>query len=249
MMSDSKNAGGDPSMDDILASIRKIISDDEARAQMTNQRTSGPQAPGQPARLSVVPPPESARPESPRNEPPRNEPRSRSAGQDDVLLLTEDLMEDPKAPPHTPGFGAPPSLQPSSLQPASLQPPGAPLRSEPPRPVEALRPAEPVNLDKTVMRAAERPRAPVPGPDAPLIDGSAAGAAADAFSRLSLAVQESVPTPAAGDPGLLVGGKQQTVEDLVKEMLRPMLKDWLDSNLPGIVERYVEREIVRLTRR
>lgn len=224
MMSDSKNAGGDPSMDDILASIRKIISDDEARAQMTNQRTSGPQAPGQPARLSVVPPPE----------PPRPEPRSRSAGHDDVLLLTEDLMEDPKAPPRTADIVAPPSLQP---------------RSEPPRPVEAFRPPEPQNLDKTVVRTAERTRVPDPSHEAPLIDGSAAGAAADAFSRLSLAVQESVPTPAAGDPGLLVGGKQQSIEDLVKDMLRPMLKDWLDRNLPGIVERYVEREIVRLTRR
>jgi cell pole-organizing protein PopZ len=224
MMSDSKNAGGDPSMDDILASIRKIISDDEARAQMTNQRTSGPQGPGQPARLSVVPPPE----------PPRPEPRPRSAGHDDVLLLTEDLMEDPKAPPRTADVVAPPILQP---------------RSEPPRPVETLRPPEPPNLDKTVVRAPQRARAQVPGPEAPLIDGSAAGAAADAFSRLSLAVQESVPTPAAGDPGLLVGGNQQTIEDLVKDMLRPMLKDWLDRNLPGVVERYVEREIVRLTRR
>lgn len=224
MMSDSKNAGGDPSMDDILASIRKIISDDEARAQMTSQRTSGPQAPGQPARLSVVPPPEPSRPEA----------RPRSAGHDDVLLLTEDLMEDPKAPPRTADIVAPPGLQP---------------RSEPPRPVEALRPPEPPNLDKTVVRAPERALAAVPSAEAPLIDGSAAGAAADAFSRLSLAVQESVPTPAAGDPGLLVGGNQQTIEDLVKDMLRPMLKDWLDRNLPGIVERYVEREIVRLTRR
>ena len=43
------------------------------------------------------------------------------------------------------------------------------------------------------------------------------------------------------------GGK--TLEDLVKEMLRPMLKEWLDRNLPPMVERYVEREIVRLTRR
>lgn len=32
-------------------------------------------------------------------------------------------------------------------------------------------------------------------------------------------------------------------------MLRPMLKDWLDTNLPPMVERYVEREIARLTRR
>ena len=225
-MSDPRNAGGDPSMDDILASIRKIISDDEARAQMTNQRTSGPQAPGQPARLSVVPPPEPA----------RSEPRSRSAGHDDVLLLTEDLMEDPKAPPRTADVVPPPSLQP---------------RSEPPRPVEAFRPPEPPRLAEAIVRAPEPARAPSAslGPDSPLIDGSAAGAAADAFSRLSLAVQESVPTPAAGDPGMMVGGKQQTIEDLVKEMLRPMLKDWLDRNLPGIVERYVEREIVRLTRR
>ena len=225
-MSDPRNAGGDPSMDDILASIRKIISDDEARAQMTNQRTSGPQAPGQPARLSVVPPPEPA----------RSEPRSRSAGHDDVLLLTEDLMEDPKAPPRAADVVPPPSLQP---------------RSEPPRPVEAFRPPEPPRLAEAIVRAPDPARAPSAslGPDSPLIDGSAAGAAADAFSRLSLAVQESVPTPAAGDPGMMVGGKQQTIEDLVKDMLRPMLKDWLDRNLPGIVERYVEREIVRLTRR
>ena len=130
------------------------------------------------------------------------------------------------------------------MAPPSLQP-----RSEPPRPVEAFRPPDPPSLDKTVVRAPERARAPVASAEAPLIDGSAAGAAADAFSRLSLAVQESVPTPAAGDPGLLVGGKQQTIEDLVKDMLRPMLKDWLERNLPSIVERYVEREIVRLTRR
>ena len=42
---------------------------------------------------------------------------------------------------------------------------------------------------------------------------------------------------------------RQDLEDIVKEMLRPMLKEWLDRNLPPMVERYVEREIVRLTRR
>ncbi|MEJ0009072.1 MAG: DUF2497 domain-containing protein [Alphaproteobacteria bacterium] len=39
-----------------------------------------------------------------------------------------------------------------------------------------------------------------------------------------------------------------TVEDLVLEVLRPMLKQWLDANLTGIVERLVEREIRKLTR-
>ena len=41
----------------------------------------------------------------------------------------------------------------------------------------------------------------------------------------------------------------RNLEDIVKELLRPMLKEWLDKNLPTMVERFVEREIVRLTRR
>ena len=41
----------------------------------------------------------------------------------------------------------------------------------------------------------------------------------------------------------------RVIEELVQETLRPMLKEWLDKNLPQVVERYVEREIVRLTRR
>ena len=40
----------------------------------------------------------------------------------------------------------------------------------------------------------------------------------------------------------------RTIEDLVKEMLRPMLKGWLDDNLPGLVERLVRAEIERVSR-
>jgi cell pole-organizing protein PopZ len=39
-----------------------------------------------------------------------------------------------------------------------------------------------------------------------------------------------------------------TVEELVKDMLRPMLKSWLDDNLPSMVERIVRTEIERLSR-
>lgn len=48
---------------------------------------------------------------------------------------------------------------------------------------------------------------------------------------------------------LLLPQKQRTIEDLVKEILRPMLKDWLDQNLPSIVERLVRAEIERVARR
>ena len=40
----------------------------------------------------------------------------------------------------------------------------------------------------------------------------------------------------------------RTLEDLVREMLRPMLKTWLDDNLPGVVERLVRAEIERVSR-
>ena len=40
----------------------------------------------------------------------------------------------------------------------------------------------------------------------------------------------------------------KTIEDLVKEVMRPMIREWLDDNLPSLVERMVGREIERLTR-
>lgn len=188
-MNDPKNAS-DPSMDDILASIRKIISDDEARAQAAGQQ------PGRPAAT------------------PSGELRL-NAGRDDVLLLT-DLIEEPK--PGAAGDAAPPPI---------------PLpRIDPVRAAEMPQPSfEPARSDSG------------------LVGGGAAASASSAFSRLSQAVDDSVPQPAAPDPGPMVGNNGKTVEELVKETLRPMLKEWLDRNLPPLVERYVEREIARLTRR
>lgn len=196
-MSDGKaGPSKDPSMDDILASIRKIISDDEARAQVGSLRNanSGERPP-------VIPP-----------APP-------SPSRDDVLLLTE-IVEEPKS-----------------------------MSNEQPTPLRAV---EPVNPAEMPQPSTEAPAAPPPAPvgaartDA-LVGAGVAGVASSAFARLNQAVQDSVPPPAATNPGPSVGG--QTIEDLVKEMLRPMLKEWLDTNLPPMVERYVEREITRLTRR
>lgn len=45
------------------------------------------------------------------------------------------------------------------------------------------------------------------------------------------------------------GAGPETLEDLVREMLQPMLKSWLDANLPEIVEQMVAREIARITRK
>ena len=40
----------------------------------------------------------------------------------------------------------------------------------------------------------------------------------------------------------------QTLDDLVHEMLRPILKVWLDDNLPGMVERLVRAEIEQISK-
>jgi cell pole-organizing protein PopZ len=70
-------------------------------------------------------------------------------------------------------------------------------------------------------------------PGEPLLSSMAQASVSDAFNRLGSALMPSHP---------------QTLEDLMKEMLRPMLKTWLDDNLPPIVERLVQAEIDRVTR-
>ena len=66
-------------------------------------------------------------------------------------------------------------------------------------------------------------------------------------------VEERKAAPAAAAPiampAMAIGAGGKTIEDLVKEMLRPMLKEWIDRSLPPMVEQLVEREIARLTRR
>jgi cell pole-organizing protein PopZ len=47
---------------------------------------------------------------------------------------------------------------------------------------------------------------------------------------------------------LALGNSGLTIEALMREMLRPMLKDWLDEHLPAVVERMVEKEISRISR-
>ena len=48
--------------------------------------------------------------------------------------------------------------------------------------------------------------------------------------------------------GTILSNNARTLEDLVKELLRPMLKDWLDDNPPSMVERMVRQEIERGSR-
>jgi cell pole-organizing protein PopZ len=46
----------------------------------------------------------------------------------------------------------------------------------------------------------------------------------------------------------VLSNNARTLEDLVQDMLRPMLKGWLDEQLPALVERLVRAEIERVSR-
>ena len=67
-------------------------------------------------------------------------------------------------------------------------------------------------------------------------------------SILSNAANESVTAAFSNLANVMLSGNARTLEDLVKEMLRPMLKGWLDENLPPLVERLVRDEIERVSR-
>jgi cell pole-organizing protein PopZ len=86
----------------------------------------------------------------------------------------------------------------------------------------------------------EEPRrayAPPPPPQQPtaerLMSASTSAAVDSAFNTLAQTVLVQ---------------NARTLEDLVREMLRPILKGWLDDNLPGMVERIVKAEIERVSR-
>ncbi len=72
---------------------------------------------------------------------------------------------------------------------------------------------------------------------------SAASAAASVASLSQL-----VSRPRDKGPELPLGEVNRTLEDMVRELIRPMLKTWLDDNLPPLIERLVREEITRLVR-
>jgi cell pole-organizing protein PopZ len=106
-------------------------------------------------------------------------------------------------------------------------------RREPVREEAAVRePEEPADPRPTSPAAPATPAAASPGPDR-LLSDAAQNSAAGALRLLSTTVLNANP---------------HTLDDLVAEMLRPMLKSWLDENLPSLVERLVRSEIDRITR-
>jgi cell pole-organizing protein PopZ len=74
-----------------------------------------------------------------------------------------------------------------------------------------------------------------------LVSDMAVASSTSALARLTKAM-----APEERKPSALAG---RSMDDFMTELLRPMLKEWLDQNLAGIVERIVEQEVKKLVRR
>jgi len=118
--------------------------------------------------------------------------------------------------------------QPSEPAPTSNRPP-----SQEPKSAPLLTPFETEDVEmirKNVAEAIERDS------DETILDETSAAAASEAFQNLSQTVRVS-------------GGEGNTLEDIVVQMLKPMIKEWLNENLPSIVQETVEEEVQRVARR
>jgi uncharacterized protein len=201
----------EPSMEEILASIRRIIADDDATksapkpAEAVKPAPSRPVTPPRPpSPVPRVPDPSLMAEAAPVEDQPVVEPPAPDESAD-ILDLTESMAAPPPPPP-----------EPTPM-------PGPAFHT-----IDG-------SFDVAYDEEAEKPvpQRPVSEPASQLLSNATSAAVDSAFNSLAQTV---------------LVHNARTLEDLVREMLRPMLKSWLDDNLPGMVERLVRAEIERVSR-
>ncbi|HEV2567708.1 DUF2497 domain-containing protein [Sphingomonas sp.] len=115
---------------------------------------------------------------------------------------------------------------------------------------------QPVETTPEPISAEEAPAiatAPVAPPARPFVTPAAPSPASPAETLISPQAADATRQALASLSHLIVKPEDpaadNTLEGLVREMLRPMLKEWLDANLPGIVQATVDREVARISGR
>jgi cell pole-organizing protein PopZ len=204
--------------------------EDAARVQGVADR-AGERAKPEHAAVATVKP-EPARPEPAKRESVPREQVVREPGRQEPARIDSFRSEPPRSEP--------PRSEPPRSELSRSEPP----RSEPPK-------AEQPRSDQPRSQT-PRPEATGPEPVRPV--QRAALAASPAVQSLPGEALLSPRTTAAVDLAFntlaqtVLVQNSRTLDDLVREMLKPMLKAWLDDNLPNLVERLVRAEIERVSR-
>jgi cell pole-organizing protein PopZ len=235
----------EPSMEEILASIRRIIADDEAKPPIA-EKAAGSAASAKPEKSGAA------------------APAAKAPAMNDIApsAIAASQAAAPKAPPVAAAAPAAATRQADidamlaglddATSEAEIRPPQADgevfeltdemaLPDAPPSSFHKIDPEDDIEFTETAAaRAVHRQPAFEPPPFE-----SPAAAPPQILSRSTVSAVESAFNTLAHT---VLSNNARTLEDLVREMLRPMLKSWLDDNLPGLVERIVKAEIERVSR-
>ena len=148
--------------------------------------------------------------------------------------------------------GKPEEEAPSPPPPPIISPPPPPMRMAEPEPEPAAPEDDVLELTEVVEDEPEeeyRPAEDLFPPrrfEMPSEEGLVSKATAAASTAAFAAMHNRARERRGGE--VYLGDGAITLEEIVKELLRPQLQEWLDQNLPGLVERLVREEIERLAR-
>ncbi|MBI4275475.1 MAG: DUF2497 domain-containing protein [Rhizobiales bacterium] len=240
----------EPSMEEILASIRRIISNDDNGGKPAAAPPPQPAPPPGPKVAFPAPQRPVPTPVPPAATAPRVPPASPLAAAPIPKPAEKETLSDFDAIfPDTRSTAASPVAEPASADILDLTEAMASPES-----AAAAPDFRTIDGQSDIVFTDPEPEAPPP----PSPDRAASDPIEDARQHFSQFPSDrsllSPSTSAAVDSAfnalaqtvLVQNGR--TLEDLVREMLRPMLKSWLDDNLPGLVERLVRAEIERVSR-
>jgi hypothetical protein len=104
-------------------------------------------------------------------------------------------------------------------------------------------PEEPVGTSRDHIERKDQVVHNEPARASELMSATTASVAGGAFAKLSQALQRTPEAESVAD------SSGRTVEQFFEDIARPILKEWLDANLPGIIERLVQKEIQKIARR
>ena len=182
--------GEEPSMEDILASIRRILSVEEQEAEAATEAAPEPAPEPEPKpALEPEPEPEAA---------PEPEPEAAPEPEPEIELAPEPEPEPEPAPTPEPAPPPPPPM---------------------PAPMEDVLQLTPEMVTSNI------------------ISRSTISASTDVLAELARAILNR------RDVAIDEAGQNMTLEGMVREMLKPLLREWLDRNLPYLIERLVKKEI------
>ena len=242
----------EPSMEEILASIRRIIADDQSIPRRSPDPDEVGSSDSPPASVHVLrgdlqdSTPQDLEPSDPAHEPEPDasaaqDPASHDAASHETAMQHIDFVTPESRPAEPDAAAASHETAPTQAEPeeTAMVAQGTIAAPQYPTPEMPTAPAEPVHAQEDggdyfdPPYEYDRPAPVVPSDGAPLFSPTTNSSVASAFNVLAA-------SRLADNSDELLG--------MTREMIRPLLRTWLDENLPSMVERLVRDEIERVAR-